>query len=44
MDYPLNRDTALAVQKIISDSGAIPATIALIGGVVKIGLTEEEIE
>ena len=42
--YPQNRDTALAVEKIIRDSGAVPATIAIIGGKLKAGLTGEEIE
>ncbi len=44
MPYPQNRDTALAVEKIIRDSGAVPATIAIIGGKLKAGLTGEEIE
>jgi pseudouridine-5'-phosphate glycosidase len=44
MDYPINRDTAVAVERIVRDNGAIPATIAIINGVVKIGLEEEEIE
>jgi len=44
MDYPQNRDTALAVEKVIRDNGAIPATIAIIHGVIKIGLTHDEIE
>lgn len=43
MEFPQNKDTALALEKIIRDNGAIPATIAIIGGVVKIGLTEDEI-
>jgi len=44
MEYPMNRDTALGVEKIIREEGAIPATIAIINGVIKIGLTTEEIE
>ena len=44
MEYPINRDTALQVEQIVRDNGAIPATIAIVGGVVKIGLTSEDIE
>jgi len=44
MDYPLNRDTALALEKIVRDYGAIPATIAIIKGVIKIGLSSEDLE
>ena len=44
MEYPSNRDTALAVEQIVRDQGAIPATIAIIKGVIKIGLTGEDIE
>lgn len=43
MPYPENVKTALAVEKIIRDNGATPATIAIIGGKLKAGLTEEEI-
>jgi pseudouridylate synthase len=44
MEYPVNRDTALAVEQIVRENGAIPATIALINGVVRIGLEKEDIE
>ena len=44
MEYPVNRDTAVAVEQIVRDLGAVPATIAIINGVVKIGLTLDEIE
>ena len=44
MPYPQNVETALAVEKIIRDNGAVPATIAIIGGRLKAGLTAEEIE
>ena len=43
MPYPQNVETALAVEKIIRDNGAVPATIAVIKGRLKAGLTEEEI-
>ena len=44
MPYPQNVQTALAVEQIIRDNGAVPATIAVIGGRLKAGLSAEEIE
>ena len=44
MPYPQNVETALQVEKIIRDSGAIPATIAILKGKLKVGLTKEEID
>ena len=44
MPYPLNVKTALQVQQIILDNGAIPATIGIIQGQAIIGLSDEEIE
>ena len=44
MPYPQNVETALAVENIIRENGAIPATIAIIGGRLKAGLSAEEIE
>ena len=44
MPYPQNVETALNVEQVIRDNGAIPATIAIIGGVLKVGLSTEEIE
>ena len=44
MPYPQNVETALNVERIIRENGAIPATIAIIGGRLKAGLTPEEIE
>ncbi len=44
MPYPQNVETALAVEQIIRDNGAVPATIAVIGGRLKAGLAAEEIE
>ena len=44
MPYPRNVETALNVEKIIRENGAVPATIAIIGGRLKCGLTPEEIE
>ncbi|NFP90962.1 pseudouridine-5'-phosphate glycosidase [Clostridium sporogenes] len=44
MPYPKNAETALNVEKIIRDKGAIPATIAILNGKLKVGLTKDEIE
>lgn len=44
MPYPQNVETALKVEQVIRDNGAIPATIALIKGRLKVGLSREEIE
>ncbi|MBR5570895.1 MAG: pseudouridine-5'-phosphate glycosidase [Oscillospiraceae bacterium] len=44
MPYPQNVETALNVERIVREHGAVPATIAVIGGRLKAGLTEEEIE
>ena len=44
MPYPQNVETALRVEQTIRDAGATPATIAIIGGRLKAGLSPEEIE
>jgi len=44
MPYPQNKETALQVEQIVRNNGAIPATIALIYGKIKVGLTENEID
>ena len=44
MPYPQNVETALNVEKIIRENGAVPATIAVIGGRLKAGLSESEID
>lgn len=44
MPYPQNVETALNVEKIIRENGAVPATVAVIGGRLKAGLAPEEIE
>ncbi|NLC40857.1 MAG: pseudouridine-5'-phosphate glycosidase [Clostridiaceae bacterium] len=44
MPYPRNVETALMCEKIISDQGAVPATIGIIKGRIKVGLTLEEVE
>ena len=44
MPYPQNVETALNVERIVRENGAVPATIAVIGGRLKAGLSPEEIE
>ena len=44
MPYPQNVETALKVEQTIRGNGAVPATIAIIGGQLKAGCTPEEIE
>ena len=35
----MNKETAVALEDIVRANGAVPATIAIIGGVIRIGLT-----
>ncbi|MFB5083401.1 pseudouridine-5'-phosphate glycosidase [Symbiobacterium thermophilum] len=44
MPYPENLRTAREVEEIVRSQGAVPATIAVIGGRCKVGLTDEELE
>ena len=44
MPYPQNVETALAAENVVRENGAVPATIAVIKGVLKVGLTDKEIE
>ena len=44
MPYPQNVETALNVERIIRENGAVPATIAIIKGRLKAGLSKDEIE
>ncbi len=44
MPYPRNVETALEVERIIEEAGAIAATIGIIDGVPTVGMTPEEIE
>ncbi|MGN1413060.1 MAG: pseudouridine-5'-phosphate glycosidase [Anaerovoracaceae bacterium] len=44
MPYPKNVETALAVEDVIRKNGAVPATIGIIKGRIKIGLTKDEVE
>ena len=44
MPYPRNVEMALEVEGIIRDAGAVPATIAVLDGVPRIGLSRDELE
>lgn len=44
MPWPENAETAKKVEQIIRDNGAIPATIAILDGRLKAGLTHDEID
>lgn len=44
MPYPQNVETALSVERIVRENGAVPATIAIIGGKITVGCTKEQIE
>ncbi len=43
MPYPKNLETAVQVSQTVRDNGAVPATIAIINGRLKVGLTKSEI-
>ena len=40
MPYPKNVETALLVEQTLRDNGAVPATIAILGGRLKAGLCQ----
>ena len=44
MPYPQNVETALLVEKTVRENGAVPATIAILGGKLCVGITKEQIE
>jgi pseudouridine-5'-phosphate glycosidase len=44
MPYPENLATAEAVEAIVRGEGAVPATIAVVAGRIKVGLSSEELE
>lgn len=44
MPYPRNVQTAREVEQIIRDGGAVPATIAVLHGVPRIGLDDDELD
>ena len=44
LPWPVNLETAQASEAVVRESGAIPATVAVLGGVIHVGLLNEEIE
>lgn len=44
MTYPFNVQLAIEVEQIIRENGAVPATIAILDGIIRVGVTEDEIE
>ena len=44
MPYPRNVETALNVEKIVRENGAVPATVCILGGKIVVGASREEIE
>lgn len=44
MPYPQNVETARQVEQIVRDNGAVPATIAIMDGEIKVGLTDDQLE
>ncbi len=44
MPWPDNLDTALAVETVVREAGAVPAAIAVIGGKIRVGLARGELE
>lgn len=43
MPWPANVETARAVEKVVRDNGAVPATIAVLDGRIRVGLSEREL-
>lgn len=44
MPYPRNVETALQVEQIVRENGAIPATVCILGGKIRVGCSRDEIE
>ncbi|MCE2471878.1 MAG: pseudouridine-5'-phosphate glycosidase [Anaerolineae bacterium] len=44
LPYPLNVETALAMEAAVRDAGAVPATIAVLKGDISVGISQEQIE
>ena len=44
LSYPQNLETAQAMEQAVRENGAVPATIAIIEGKIRVGLTEGELE
>src|SRR3954462_13836726 len=44
MPHPQNVTTAREVEAVVRENGAVPATIAVIGGRIKVGLSDDELD
>mgnify|MGYP001273062914 FL=1 len=44
MPYPQNYETAKQVENTVRENGAVPATIAILNGIIKIGLSEDDLQ
>ncbi|RWO35504.1 MAG: pseudouridine-5'-phosphate glycosidase, partial [Mesorhizobium sp.] len=44
MPYPANLETARSVETVVRENGAVPATIAVVAGKIKVGLDDRELE
>lgn len=44
LPYPRNLEVAIRLEEVVRSEGAVPATIAIIKGVPKVGLTKEDLE
>lgn len=44
MPWPTNLETARRVEQVIRDAGAVPATVAVLGGELRVGLTDAQLE
>ena len=44
LPFPQNMETALSLEEVVRQEGGVPATIGIIGGALRVGLSSEEIE
>ena len=44
MPFPKNVETARRCEEIVRENGRVPATIAILNGKLKVGLSSEELE
>lgn len=44
LPYPTNLEAALQMEEIIHEQGAVPATVAILGGKIRVGVTRDELE
>lgn len=44
LPYPMNRELAIQLEDVVRDGGAVPATIGIVGGRIKVGMSQADIE